>query len=357
MSTTASSKYTLTGSDEKKCIELCNKDRRCSITNAGFSSSNANVLQHDHSSQLLSQSFLFAPLPFPMALTPPLEVDVATLISKPLTAVSKRPSISPLQPTSSHPYHLVDERRDINRSLKICGFPSARSAPCFPLSPLSPSSPSSSKSSLKLPELEVLPLSPPATPVSLLESKPLPSPVTLSDSHFDVPPLSTSELPPRRQPLRSANDKFTPAWIRGIGQDKEGYCSLCEDETERSGGGKWLRLKDGDFWYHRTFVHGISSISGQPFSNPIETRCVSVDERGLSTLQGLCGTCSSWTTFETYRSKLSSSSGPALTASRTMWYRHAHECHPQTSIPRPPTIKSKSVEPAFPFISLPIVSA
>ncbi|GAA5989863.1 hypothetical protein JCM5350_006592 [Sporobolomyces pararoseus] len=299
-----------------------------------------------------------------MAFTPPLDLDFATSSSKPLPASLKRPSISPLQPTSTHPYLLVDERRNINCSLKICGFPSSRSTPCFPLSPVSSSSPSSSKSSLKFPELDVLPLSPPATPLSLIDSKPLPSPSTLSVSHFDTPPLSTSRLPPRRQPLRSANDKFTPAWIRGERQDKEGYCSLCENETEKREG-KWLRLKDGDFWYHRTFVHGISSVSGQPFSDPIETRCVSVDERGLSTLEGLCGSCSSWSTYETYRSNPSSSLSSELTASQTMWFRHAHECHPQSSIVRPSTTASrvpvlqtaKSVDKTVPFISLPIIAA
>jgi len=205
------------------------------------------------SSQVVSQSSLFSPF---MALTPPLDND---MVSHPSAVSSRRPNISPLQPsTTSQP---VDERRNINRSLKICGFSSSRSTPTFPLSPSSPSSPSTK--TLPLLELETLPLSPPATPLALIDTKCL-LPSAISDSHFVAPPLSTassSDLLPRRQPLRSPDDRFTPTWVRGQGLEKEGYCSLCENENEGRRG-KWLTLKDGSYWYHRTFVHGISSISG-----------------------------------------------------------------------------------------------
>lgn len=168
---------------------------------------------------------------------------------------SKRPSISPLQ-TLHSATSVVDERRNINRSLKICGFSTSRSAPTFPLSPVSPSCPPLKALPLELPELEIPPLSPPTTPLGLVDTKALsPSPLsTISSSHFDRPP-SRSEPRPRRQPLRSHDDEFTPAWVRGQGLDKEGYCSRCDEE-------QWFKLKDGSYWYHRTFVHGISSISG-----------------------------------------------------------------------------------------------
>ncbi|GAA5830427.1 hypothetical protein JCM3766R1_002714 [Sporobolomyces carnicolor] len=265
-----------------------------------------------------------------------------------LARPSKRPSISPLQ-TLHSAASVVDERRNINRSLKICGFSTSRSAPTFPLSPVSPSCPPLKALPLEVPELEIPPLSPPTTPLGFVDTKALsPSPLsTISSSHFDRPP-ARSEPRPRRQPLRSHDDEFTPAWVRGQGLDKEGYCSRCQEE-------QWFKLKDGSYWYHRTFVHGISSISGRPFSNPIETRCATSGDRGDAHLEGFCRTCLDWHAFETYRSNRS--------ASRVLWYRHAHSCHKQTPIPRPAaTTSPRSLQTGTsaltnaPFISLPFVN-
>ncbi|GAA5902252.1 uncharacterized protein JCM6883_001346 [Sporobolomyces salmoneus] len=307
---------------------------------------------------IASQSYTTMAFPSPFV-----DGNLSPSIPSSVTASTKRPSISPLQPCSTFASSSlpIDERRNINRSLRNCGFSSSPSTPAFPLSPLhSPSSPSSTKGSdLKLPDLEIPPLTPPATPLGLTSTKQLsPPPRSQSTSHFAPPPpansTSSPQLRPRRQPLRCHNDEFTPSWVRGQGLEKEGYCSLCDDHEGR---GKWLSLKDGSFWYHRTFVHGISSISGQPFAKPIETRVVVNADETLSALEGLCGTCSSWHSFETYRSTASDS----LASSRTLWYRHAHSCHTQVPIPRPvstPMLKTSKpiVVSATPFISLPIVS-
>ncbi|GAA6006837.1 hypothetical protein JCM11491_003200 [Sporobolomyces phaffii] len=265
--------------------------------------------------------------------------DGAATPPRPVTA-SKRPCISPLQPLPNSCFP-VDERRNINRSLKICGFSSSRSTPTFPLSPTSPSSPSST---LKLPELEVLPMTPPATPLALVDVAPL-TPTTLSECHFSTMPPSNPNLLPRRQPLRAHDDEFTPAWVRGQGLEKEGYCSMCAAD---SGDGKWFKLKDGSYWYHRQFVHGVSSVSGAPWTDGTRT----LDDQ--------------WNTFETYRATAASTASQPLTASRNQWYRHAHACHPQVPLARPTRLPlSRAAEPTTPprttieppFISLPIVVA
>ncbi|GAA5822039.1 hypothetical protein JCM10212_003717 [Sporobolomyces blumeae] len=218
-----------------------------------------------------------------------------------------------------------------------------------------PSSSSSSSSSSSASTTFGL-LTPPLTPVNLADAKRCmvapgstdSSPRLSTVPSVIVPATATAtaaaveSLEPRRQRLRAPQDQFTPSWVRGQGLEKEGWCDECCDEA---GGGRWFKLKDGSYWYHRQFVHGVSSISGQRFVEPIETRCA-VDERGRSRLEGLCGTCADWTTYETYRfqptttttdstssaSLESRSRSSRLVASRMLWYRHAFDCHPHVAI-------------------------
>ncbi|GAA5882988.1 hypothetical protein JCM16303_006778 [Sporobolomyces ruberrimus] len=365
-------------------LSMSSQDRRCSANDVG-SATNPSKFSPSPLSDSVPSPSLRPSRPASMALSFISDVVVVDdNISSAPPSPSRRPGISPLQTRSPPPFLLIDERKNINRSLRICGFSSSRSTPTFPLSPTSsPSSPSSSN--LKLPELEIPLLSPPHTPLALIDSPSTPCSLdVLSTCHFTPPPPSSSSSPslrPRRQPLRSSMDSFTPAWIRGQGLEKEGYCSLCEAEGEKGEGdgngrgGKWFRLKDGSYWYHRQFVHGISSISGLPFSNPIETRCAT-NEKGVSTLEGFCGTCSNWNTFETYRTPTTSTPSPSspLVSSRAMWYRHAHACHEQVPIPKPSSTSTttttktsglllqtsrQTTTPMIPppFISLPIVAA
>jgi len=111
-------------------------------------------------------------------------------------------------------------------------------------------------------------------------------------------PLPTSSAavaaaPPREQQRRWAEDGYTPRWVRKDGKAKEGWCALCP------GAGKWLCLKNSEYWYHRQFHHGISSVSGRPFLPPYEVRQVQRSEglgpatatAGAVKLEGLCHSC------------------------------------------------------------------
>eukprot|EP00842_Homolaphlyctis_polyrhiza_P001852 jgi/Hompol1/2668/HPOL_003011-RA len=122
-------------------------------------------------------------------------------------------------------------------------------------------------------------------------------------------------LKPREQDVRAPDDSYTPKWVRGVSQKKEGLCDLCPPP------GRWLQLKNSAFWYHKQFTHGISSISFRPFRTPIQMRSVLItttnktpsalsgerskarsknsatNASGCSThlmLEGECDTCRCW---------------------------------------------------------------
>ncbi|RCH84390.1 hypothetical protein CU097_007048 [Rhizopus azygosporus] len=109
---------------------------------------------------------------------------------------------------------------------------------------------------------------------------------------------------PRRQKLRYEGDEYTPKWVRYTGQSKEGYCDTCQP-------GKWLQLKNSAYWYHKQFFHGISSVSGKPFQQPLEQRPGEHD-----ILEGLCHQCKEYVPICNSKRKNS-----------VLWYRHAHKCH------------------------------
>ncbi|KAI8987311.1 hypothetical protein BDF20DRAFT_849388 [Mycotypha africana] len=112
---------------------------------------------------------------------------------------------------------------------------------------------------------------------------------------------------PRRQKLRYEGDEYTPKWVRYTGQQKEGYCDTCQPV------GKWLQLKNSAFWYHKQFYHGISSVSGKPFANPLEQR---PGIENADVIEGLCHQCKQFVPICNSKRKNSA-----------LWYRHAHKCH------------------------------
>ncbi|KAI8084423.1 uncharacterized protein B0P05DRAFT_535527 [Gilbertella persicaria] len=140
----------------------------------------------------------------------------------------------------------------------------------------------------------------------------------------DYPEMSTRDIEaarndpearPRKQKLRFVGDKYTPQWVRYNGQSKEGLCDTCKP-------GKWLQLKNSAYWYHKQFFHGISSVSGKEFVQPLETRWVDQD-----LVEGLCHQCHTWVAVSNVKRKNS-----------VLWYRHAHKCHvyhkPKPNVPK-----------------------
>ena len=111
------------------------------------------------------------------------------------------------------------------------------------------------------------------------------------------------DLEPTEQELRFEGDLYTPRFVRGHGNKREGYCGLCKP-------GRWLVLKNSAFWYDKSFTHGISAATGLPFDAPRETRRMSGNP---DVWEGLCGTCDEWIALISNKKK------------GTTWFRHAYK--------------------------------
>ncbi|KAI9652012.1 MAG: hypothetical protein M1831_007253 [Alyxoria varia] len=91
------------------------------------------------------------------------------------------------------------------------------------------------------------------------------------------------EMLPRREESMFGGDVFTPGWVRGPDNVREGYCARCEE-------GHWVNIPNGTYEYHLTYLHGLPS-SGVPLPRPSTIR--EVDER-RGVWEGYCEHCSGW---------------------------------------------------------------
>jgi len=114
---------------------------------------------------------------------------------------------------------------------------------------------------------------------------------------------SDPDLVPHEQELRFDGDLYTPKWVRGHGNKREGWCGICKP-------GRWLVLKNSAFWYDKSFTHGISAATGNPFQEPQETRRM---DGNPDVWEGLCGSCNDWIALVSSKKK------------GTTWFRHAYK--------------------------------
>jgi hypothetical protein len=114
---------------------------------------------------------------------------------------------------------------------------------------------------------------------------------------------SNPDLVPHEQDLRFGGDLYTPRWVRGHGNKREGWCGLCKP-------GRWLVLKNSAFWYDKSFTHGVSAATGAAFQGPQDTRRT---EGNLDVWEGLCGSCGEWIALVSSKKK------------GTTWFRHAYK--------------------------------
>jgi hypothetical protein len=114
---------------------------------------------------------------------------------------------------------------------------------------------------------------------------------------------SDPDLVPHEQDLRFTGDLYTPRWVRGHGNKREGWCGLCKP-------GRWLVLKNSAFWYDKSFTHGVSAATGAAFQGPQDTRRT---EGNLDVWEGLCGSCGEWIALVSSKKK------------GTTWFRHAYK--------------------------------
>ena len=114
---------------------------------------------------------------------------------------------------------------------------------------------------------------------------------------------SDPDLKPYEQEPRFAGDLYTPRWVRGHGNKREGWCGLCKP-------GRWLVLKNSAFWYDKSFTHGVSAATGIAFQPPQETRRTDTNP---DVWEGLCGGCGDWIALVSSKKK------------GTTWFRHAYK--------------------------------
>jgi hypothetical protein len=130
---------------------------------------------------------------------------------------------------------------------------------------------------------------------------------SLQDEQVPPPPEdmnpSDPDMVPHEQELRFDGDLYTPRWVRGHGNKREGWCGICKP-------GRWLVLKNSAFWYDKSFTHGISAATGSPFQEPQETRRM---DGNPDVWEGLCGSCNEWVALVSSKKK------------GTTWFRHAYK--------------------------------
>lgn len=114
---------------------------------------------------------------------------------------------------------------------------------------------------------------------------------------------SDPDMIPHEQDLRFTGDLYTPRWVRGHGNKREGWCGLCKP-------GRWLVLKNSAFWYDKSFTHGVSAATGAAFQGPQDTRRT---EGNMDVWEGLCGSCGEWIALVSSKKK------------GTTWFRHAYK--------------------------------
>ncbi|KAL5604746.1 hypothetical protein BROUX41_001909 [Berkeleyomyces rouxiae] len=136
----------------------------------------------------------------------------------------------------------------------------------------------------------------------------------LNEEQIPPPPEdmnpSDPDLIPHEQELRFEGDLYTPRWVRGHGNKREGWCGICKP-------GRWLVLKNSAYWYDKSFTHGISATTGSPFQEPLETRRM---DGNPDVWEGLCGSCNDWIALVSSKKK------------GTTWFRHAYKCHTHSKI-------------------------
>lgn len=109
------------------------------------------------------------------------------------------------------------------------------------------------------------------------------------------------EMTPYEQNIRFEGDLYEPTLVRGRGNNREGWCGRCKP-------GRWIALKNTQYWADKAFTHGICPATGQPFQEPTHTRRM---DGKCDILEAQCGTCNKWIALVNRKTP------------RTSWFRHA----------------------------------
>ncbi|GAA5980204.1 hypothetical protein JCM11641_005505 [Rhodosporidiobolus odoratus] len=124
---------------------------------------------------------------------------------------------------------------------------------------------------------------------------------------------------------------YWPRFVKGNADDKCGMCPICAEPKERGGEGeaKWLKLKNSSYVYHMSYAHGLSNLTGLPFSPPIQLRIVPTNNKTKDTraemTEGMCHKCNGWI-------PLLSIKNVEANVPELIWWKHAKKCHGETTM-------------------------
>ncbi|KAJ8521587.1 hypothetical protein ONZ45_g1766 [Pleurotus djamor] len=128
-------------------------------------------------------------------------------------------------------------------------------------------------------------------------------------------------------PPRGPFDLYTPRYVKGKGREKVGLCPICVEPLSRGGEGKrlWLSMKFSAFkCYHMQYAHGVSAMSGRPFSPPVAFRIAprpsAAKKEKTHIQQGKCHKCRKWIAVEGIKDA-------DLKVKEIIWWKHAASCH------------------------------
>ncbi|KAI5480843.1 hypothetical protein MNV49_006652 [Pseudohyphozyma bogoriensis] len=160
----------------------------------------------------------------------------------------------------------------------------------------------------------------------------------LQFSSIHPPPPAIAQTPMMTPPVDSKWHKscdpfnlYNPRFVKGAAEEKMGLCPICVEGVARGGEGveRWLKLKNSSYVYHMSYAHGLSNLTGKPFSPPVKLRTIPVkptnkDARDHMT-QGLCHKCDKWI-------PLLSVKNVDAVVPELIWWKHAKPCHGQSTI-------------------------
>ncbi|OBZ72981.1 Meiotic expression up-regulated protein 26 [Grifola frondosa] len=133
-------------------------------------------------------------------------------------------------------------------------------------------------------------------------------------------------------PPRGVLDLYTPRFVKGKGTSKVGLCPICYENVGRGGEGKkiWLSMKFSAFkYYHMQYAHGISAMTGRPFSPPVAFRTTLRGSVGkhekTSLMEGKCHKCKKWVAIEGIKDV-------PTKVKEIFWWKHAATCHQGSTI-------------------------
>ncbi|GAC73058.1 predicted esterase [Moesziomyces antarcticus T-34] len=125
---------------------------------------------------------------------------------------------------------------------------------------------------------------------------------------------------------RSILELYTPRFVKGVGADKVGMCPVCYEEGQV----RFFKTKFSAYNYHLQNFHGVSALTGLPFTPPAEFRVraqphAKPKER-KQLIQGHCHGCELWIDMQ----------GPKQTdlkVAEIYWWKHAQSCHRKACTP------------------------